>query len=240
MTATGTVYLVGAGPGAADLITRRGWQLLKQADVVLYDRLAGEELLREVRAGAELIDAGKCPGGGGLTQEQINEVLVARARAGKTVVRLKGGDPSLFGRSGEELEACQAAGLPCFVVPGVSSVLAASAALGIPLTRRGVSRSVAIWTARTREGVLDEEGLRRVALADTLVLLMGRTRLAEVTAALIRLGRPASTPAACISSVSRPEQRQVRGTLGSLAAMVEAAGLEAPLVTVIGGVVGSL
>ena len=194
------VHLVGAGPGAADLITVRGLKLLRSADVVLHDRLVSPELLTEIRLDAEVVDVGKAPGEGGAGQGQIDALLVARAQAGFQVVRLKGGDPGLFGRSGEELTACRAAGVPCLITPGVSSIFAAAAELGVPLTWRGLAQSVGIWTARTHDGELDENGLGRVAGADTLIVMMGRAALPEVIAALRNHGRAPETPAACISA----------------------------------------
>ena len=143
------MHLVGGGPGDPGLITSRGLDLLRAADVVVHDRLIGPELLREARADAELIDAGKGPGLAPLAQAEINALLVAQARLGRTVVRLKGGDPFVFGRGSEEAAACREAGVPVYVVPGVSSAIAGPAAAGIPVTARGLARSFAVITART-------------------------------------------------------------------------------------------
>jgi len=229
-----TVYLVGAGPGDPGLLTRRGEELLRRADVVVYDRLASRALLDLTRPGAELVDAGKAPGGVALTQEQINEVLVARGRAGLTVVRLKGGDPFVFGRGGEEAEACRDACVPFEVVPGVTSAIAAPAYAGIPVTHRGVATSLTIVTGHedpTKPGSdTDWDALARAG--GTLVVLMGAGNATEIARQLMAGGRPASTPVAAVRWGTRPEQRTVRGTLGAIAELR----VEAPSAIVIGDV----
>jgi uroporphyrin-III C-methyltransferase len=231
----GTVHLVGGGPGDPGLITARGLELLRKADVVVHDRLASPALLGEARPGAELVDVGKGRGHAARSQEEINRLLVARARAGYTVVRLKGGDPFVFGRGSEELEACRAAGMSCEVVPGVSSAIAGPAAAGIPVTARGIARSFAVVTAHQAGdgGTVD---LRPVAGVDTIVVLMGRSGLPRFTADLIAAGRDPHTPAACIQSATTPDQRVTIATLRTIAAAAERDGLEAPVVTVIGEV----
>jgi uroporphyrin-III C-methyltransferase len=233
----GAVYLIGAGPGDPELITLRGLILLRQADVVLHDRLIPAELLNETRPGAELINVGKAPGKHRYTQEAINRLMIDRAQRGLTVVRLKGGDPFVFAHGAEEMRACRMEGLPCMVVPGVSSAIAAPAAAGIPVTRRHVSRSFAVVTARTEEQEsippFDYAGL---ATLDTLVILMGRSNLAELCAALIAGGRASSTPAACIQSATTPAQRVTRATLGTIAAAADRDGIGTPVVTIIGQV----
>jgi uroporphyrin-III C-methyltransferase len=230
----GRVHLVGAGPGDAGLITVRGLERLRRADVVLHDRLAGPELLAEVRPGAELVDVGKGPGLAPLRQERINHLLVERARRGLDVVRLKGGDPFVFGRGSEEVAACRAAGIACEVVPGISSAIAAPAAAGIPVTARGVARSFAVVTARTADGETDPAPLAGI---DTIVVLMGRAGLARFAQRLIAVGRDPDTPAACVQSATTPAQRVTIATLGTIAAAAERDGLESPVVTVIGEVV---
>jgi len=232
---TGTVHLVGGGPGDPGLITARGLELLRRADVVVHDRLIGPELLHEARAGAELIDVGKGPGHQALTQAEINRTLVERARLGHEVVRLKGGDPFVFGRGSEELAACRDARVPCDVVPGVSSAIAGPAAAGIPVTARGVARSFAVVTAHTAEGHA-ESAVVSLAGVDTIVVLMGRSSLPAFTASLIVAGRAPDTPAACIQSATMPDQRVVLATLATIADAAEREGLEAPVVTVIGEV----
>ncbi len=230
----GTVHLVGAGPGDPELITVRGADLLRRADVVVHDRLVGAELLREARYDAELVDVGKGPGHVPLGQEQINDLLINRARRGKTVVRLKGGDPFVFGRGSEELAACRQAGVSCHVVPGISSAIAGPAAAGIPVTARGLARSFAVVTARAeREGEVD---IARLAVVDTLVVLMGRAGLDQIARRLVEAGRDPATPAACIQSATTVRQRVVLATLGTIAEAAEREGLEAPVVTVIGEV----
>jgi uroporphyrin-III C-methyltransferase len=230
---TGTVHLVGGGPGDPGLITARGLGLLRSADVVVHDRLIGPDLLREARPGAELVDVGKGAGLAPFTQGQINALLVDRARQGRMVVRLKGGDPFVFGRGSEEAAACRKAGVEVFVVPGVSSAVAAPAAAGIPVTARGLARSFAVVTAQTADGATELGGL---AGADTIVVLMGRAALGSVAAQLIAAGRDPETPAACIQSATMPEQRVTRATLATIADAVDRDGLESPIVTVIGAV----
>lgn len=229
----GTVYLVGAGPGDPDLITLRGLKLLRQAEVVLYDRLAPAELLAEAAEEAELIGVGKRGGWPSVSQEQINSLMVEKALQGKCVVRLKGGDPFVFGRGGEEQEICRRAGVPCQVVPGVSSSLAGPASAGIPVTHREMSRHFVVVTASTngRGADLDYAAL---AAIDTIVVLMGRRRLAEVCAGLIEAGRDALTPAACIERATTSRQKTVLATLSTLAGKADLQGLQAPAIIVIG------
>jgi uroporphyrin-III C-methyltransferase len=232
----GAVHLVGGGPGDPGLITSRGLELLRAADVVVHDRLVGPDLLREARPDAELIDAGKGPAHAPFSQRQINQLLVSHARRGRTVVRLKGGDPFVFGRGSEEAAACREAGVPVYVVPGVTSAIAAPAAAGIPVTARGVARSFAVVTAHTADPDGELPDLTALAAVDTLVVLMGRASLGALTAQLIAAGRPADTPAACIQSATTPAQRVTRATLGTISAAADRDGLENPMVTVIGPV----
>ncbi len=233
----GTVYLVGAGPGDPGLITVRGLAFLRRADVVVHDRLIPRELLREVRPDARLIDVGKTPDRLGVTQEQINAILIEEAQTGHTVVRLKGGDPFVFGRGFEELAACRAAGIRCVVIPGVTSAIAAAAAAGIPVTHRGTSQSVAIVTARTGDDADSPiHNFAALAETDTLVVLMGRAGLREFTESLMAAGKALTTPAACIERGTTPRQRVVRATLETLADAADRDGLKPPVVTVIGDV----
>jgi uroporphyrin-III C-methyltransferase len=235
--ATGGVYLVGAGPGDPGLITARGLELLRAADIVVHDRLIGPELLSEVRTGADLVDVGKGRGHAALSQEDINQLLVDGAREGRMVVRLKGGDPFVFGRGSEELAACRESGISCEVVPGVSSAIAAPAAAGIPVTARGVAHSFAVITGhRAGADGGDATDVRAFASVDTLVLLMGRERLAAIAEQLILAGRDPATPAACIQSATTAEQRVTLATLGTIAEAADRDGLEAPVVTIIGAV----
>jgi len=234
------VALVGAGPGDPGLLTLRAAELLGQADVVLVDRLVHADVLRHCRDGVEVVDVGKTSWTGTAPrQEEINAQLVAHAQAGKRVVRLKGGDPFVFGRGSEEAEALVAQGIAYVVVPGISSALAAPAYAGIPVTARGYTQDVCVVT-----GHLDPDDpasrVRWQSLAQgpgTLVVLMGHDRLPLVTASLIRWGRPGDTPAACIQQGTTDEQRVVVSTLEHLAADVAQAGLRAPVATVVGEVV---
>ncbi|MEZ4586731.1 MAG: uroporphyrinogen-III C-methyltransferase [Gemmatimonadales bacterium] len=238
---SGRVYLVGAGPGDPGLITVRGLELLRVADVVLHDRLVAPELLREAKEGAEVVDVGKLPGRARDTQVRIHRLLVQHATEGRVVVRLKGGDPFVFGRGAEELLACRVAGVPCEVVPGVTSAIAVPAAAGIPVTRRGVARSFAVVTAAQADtGPGDESPAAAPVDAllgfDTIVVLMSRKGLAAMVSALVSAGLGSDTPVACIQNGTLPTQRVARGTLADIAERCDAAGLEAPLVTVIGRV----
>ena len=232
----GQVHLVGGGPGDPGLITSRGLELLRRADVVVHDRLIGPELLSEARTGAELIDAGKGPGHAPYTQAEINGLLVDRARLGRTVVRLKGGDPFVFGRGSEEAAACREAGVPVYVVPGVSSAIAGPAAAGIPVTARGLAQSFAVVTAHTAGPDGEVPDVHGLASVDTLVVLMGRSSLAALTAQLVAAGRDPDTPAACIQSATTRDQRVTRATLGTIADAADRDGLQNPVVTVIGAV----
>lgn len=234
--APGRVTLVGAGPGDPGLITVKGLEALRRADVVVHDRLVGPDLLREVRPGTHCIDVGKATGHAPASQDAINATLVRHARLGREVVRLKGGDPFVFGRGAEEVAACREAGVSCDVIPGVSSALAAPAAIGVPVTARGIGRSFAVVTAQTAtEGPPVDVG--QLAGVDTIVVLMGMARLAEVAQALIEAGRPATTPAACVQEATLATQRAVVATLGTIAVAAAAAGLSAPATIVIGEVV---
>jgi len=209
-----TVALVGAGPGSAELLTLRAARLLSDADVVVYDRLVDPSVLAMASATAELIDVGKKPGGSH-NQALINELLVVLGRRHELVVRLKGGDPFVFGRGGEEIEALHAAGIETEVVPGVTSALSGPSAAGIPVTHRGLSHGVCVVTGHAREG----EGVdfRRLANADvTLVILMGVAHRASIARQLLEGGLEASTSIAVVERAWTAEQRTVRSTLGSL------------------------
>ncbi|MFV2104895.1 uroporphyrinogen-III C-methyltransferase [Micromonospora sp. LOL_024] len=238
----GQVALVGAGPGDPELITLKGWRLLTEADVVVADRLVPGLLLDELRSGVELVDASKIPYGPSRAQEEINQILVDRARAGAFVVRLKGGDPYVFGRGGEELLACAAAGVPVTVVPGVTSSIAAPAAAGIPVTHRAVAHEFTVVSGHVAPDSPDSL-VRWDALAGlrgTLVILMGLKTLPAITATLLAHGRPASTPAAVVQEATTGAQRIIRSTLGAVAADTASAGLRPPAVVVVGDVVAAL
>jgi len=236
--AAGSVALVGGGPGDPELITVRGRRLLFEADVVVTDRLAPRSLLAELPAGVEVIDCGKSAHRHNLSQDEINELIVARALAGKRVVRLKGGDPFVFGRGGEEVAACLAAGVDVQVVPGITSAIAAPAAAGIPVTHRGTSADFAVVSGHRDAGQPDA-GWDWAELAvgpATLILLMAMGRLADIAAELIKHGRPADNPSAVMQSGTLPEQRVLRAPLVALAERAEAEGFTAPAVVIIGAV----
>ena len=232
----GAVWLVGAGPGDPGLITRAGLDALRRADVVLYDALAPRALLREARAGAELRAVGKRAGAHIASQSQIEALMLAQALEGKRVVRLKGGDPFVFGRGSEELRACRRAGVPCVVVPGVTSAIAALAYAGAPVTHRGLASAFMVINARSvNDG---RTSWRAAAEVDTLVLLMGAGELEACARRLMAEGRPAETPALAVQWGTRPDQRVARGRLADIAARVAGEGLGAPLITVVGRVAG--
>lgn len=232
----GRVLLVGAGPGDPGLITRRGLEALRACDVVVYDRLVAPELVEEA-ACAERIYVGKVPGGRSADQQLINLLLVTHASAGRVVVRLKGGDPFVFGRGGEEAQALVAAGVDFEVVPGVTSAVAAPAYAGIPVTHRGVSSSFAVLTGHQSTGAGAGRWEELAGGPDTLVLLMGVEGLRRASGRLIAAGRPPEQPAAVIEWATTPRQRTVRGSLASIADVAEAAGIEPPATAVVGEVV---
>jgi uroporphyrinogen III methyltransferase/synthase len=234
----GTVYLVGAGPGDEGLITLRGAELLASADVILHDQLIGPRALDHARSDAELIDVGKIGGGKQVPQEVTNELIVEHALAGRSVVRLKGGDPFVFGRGGEEAIACIERGIAVEVVPGVTAGIAASAYAGIPVTQRGVSSAVAFVTGHENpdkpETQIDWPAL--AAFPGTLVFYMGVRSLGRIAEALIDGGRRADQPAAVIERGTFAAQREVVGTLETIAQLAEEAEIKAPAISVIGDV----
>jgi uroporphyrinogen III methyltransferase / synthase len=233
------IHLVGSGPGDPGLITVKGLRLIEGADAVVYDRLAPESLLEHARDDAELVYVGKKPGDDqAMKQDEINAKLVELGLAGKDVVRLKGGDPYIFGRGGEEALALIEAGIPFEVVPGVTSGVAAPAYAGIPVTHRNVSTSVAFITGHEdpTKGRTDVDWERLAHGADTLVLYMGVGRLAEISDSLIAAGRSPETPVAVIRWGTVPEQRTVTGTLRDIAGVVSEANLRPPAITVVGDV----
>ncbi|MET8253096.1 uroporphyrinogen-III C-methyltransferase [Micromonospora sp. NPDC005197] len=238
----GRVALVGAGPGDPELITVKGWRLLTEADVVVADRLVPGLLLDELRADVELVDASKIPYGPSRAQEEINRILVDRALAGAVVVRLKGGDPYVFGRGGEELLACAAAGVPVTVVPGVTSSIAAPAAAGIPVTHRGVAHEFTVVSGHVAPdspaSLVRWDAL--AGLRGTLVILMGLKNLAAIAETLIAHGRSPQTPAAVVQEGTTGAQRTLRSTLGAVAADALTAEVRPPAVVVLGDVVGAL
>lgn len=253
-TPVGMVFLVGAGPGDPGLLTLRGRECLQQADVVIYDRLVHPTLLQHTRPEAELIFAGKESARHTLTQKEINTLLIERARAGKMVCRLKGGDPFVFGRGGEEAEACREAGVPFEVVPGVTSAIAAPAYAGIPITHREVASSFAVITGHERaegrgpgaegkDSALSPQPSARfnwahiAHAADTLIFLMGVENLAEIVGQLLAHGRLPETPVALVRWGTWPQQETLVSTLGVVVEEVQRTGFKPPAVFVVGEVV---
>ena len=235
----GRVFLVGSGPGAEGLLTQRGREVIDRAEVVLFDQLPGEDILAPLPARAEKIDCGKYGGSHTLEQDEIEALMVDRAQKGKLVVRLKGGDPFLFGRGGEELETVRAAGIPVEMVPGISSALAVPASVGIPLTHRKYASQVTILTGNEDparpEPALDWELLAKSR--GTIVILMGVANLARIAAVLVKNGKPGKTPVAIIERGLRKDRRITTGTLATIASDANAAGVKPPAVIVIGDVV---
>jgi len=240
-SAAGRVYLVGGGPGDPGLLTVRALELIANADVILYDRLIPTAALDGARADAEVLFVGKEGGGPSVAQEEIEALILARARDGKSVVRLKGGDPFVFGRGGEEALALREAEIPFEVVPGVTSGVAAAAYAGIPVTHRGLATAVALVTGHTQEDGPAESALDWQALAafpGTLVFYMGVRQLPQIAESLIAAGRPPSEPVAVVERGTLPDQRTVTGTLQSIAEIARREDLRAPAITVIGPVAG--
>ena len=229
----GKVYLIGAGPGDPELVTCKGRRILEQADAVLFDHLAPAALLDMAPAHAERIYVGKKKSVHAFTQEEICAMLIERARRGLTVVRLKGGDPLIFGRGGEEAEALADAGIPFELVPGISSALGIGAYAGVPLTHRGCSTSVAFVTGH-EVGAVD---WRTVGQADTLVIFMGMFAFADIARELIACGRSPETPAIAVRWATRPDQESIQGTLASLPQLVAGRGMKPPATIIVGEVV---
>ena len=238
----GTVHLVGAGPGDPGLITVRGQRILESADVVVYDRLVASELIESARPDAMRVSAGKAPGGRGPTQAQINAQIIEHARAGRSVCRLKGGDPFVFGRGAEEIAEVAAAGIPWDVVPGVTSAVAAPAAAGIPLTHRDWASIATLVTGHEGEdkGGAPVDWAALAATGGTIVILMGVATLAGTCEQLIAGGRPSSEPVAVIERATWPDQRVTVGTLADIAETAEQRAVRHPAVVVVGPVVRAL
>ncbi|MET9884210.1 uroporphyrinogen-III C-methyltransferase [Streptomyces sp. NPDC006430] len=233
------VALVGGGPGDPDLITVRGRRLLAEADVVIADRLGPRDLLDELPPHVEVIDAAKIPYGRYMAQEAINNALIEHAKAGKAVVRLKGGDPYVFGRGMEELQALAEAGIPCTVVPGISSSISVPGAVGIPVTHRGVAHEFTVVSGHVGpddpRSLVDWASLAK--LTGTLVILMGVDKIGLIAEALVRHGRPADTPVAVVQEGTTASQRRVDATLATVGETVRAQEVRPPAVIVIGEVV---
>ncbi len=234
--ASGFVSLVGAGPGDPELLTVRGLRRIQAADAVVHDRLVAAEVLAQCRPDAERYDVGNVPGGHAHRQAEIDALLVRLARAGKRVVRLKGGDPFVFGRGGEEALALVAAGIPFEVVPGVTSALAAPASAGIPVTHRGLARSVTIATGRlgARSGDEEHDWEALAKLGGTLVFLMAVERLEQIVGQLLGYGRPPGEPAAMVRWATTARQETLLAPLGEIVQATRARGLQPPAVLVVG------
>ncbi|WP_394173665.1 uroporphyrinogen-III C-methyltransferase [Guptibacillus hwajinpoensis] len=232
----GKVYLIGAGPGNPELITLKGLRAIQESDVILYDRLISEELLDYAKSGAELIFCGKLPNYHAMTQETINRFLVKYAKKGKVVARLKGGDPFIFGRGGEEAEWVSKRGIPYEVVPGVTSGAAAPAYAGIPLTHRSVSASVTFITGHLQDNSEGDWG-HLAKGKGTIAIYMGVSKLPSICEKLVRHGRSAETPVAVIYQGTTENQRTVTGTLEGIAERVKQANMKNPSMIVIGEVV---
>jgi uroporphyrin-III C-methyltransferase len=237
----GTIYLVGAGPGDPDLITVRGMRLIEQADTIIHDRLIPKEVLQWARPDATLIDVGKYPDHHRIKQPEINDLLVKHGVAGEMVVRLKGGDPFVFGRAQEEMDACRANAIPCVVVPGVSSCISGPASVGIPVTTRGLARSFAVMTGHTDPNLAPHSfDYTALAKIDTLVLMMAYKHLRTITTSLIEAGLSPDTPAASIQRATQADQIAVAGTLATIAEQVHHRKMGSPMITVIGDVAGMI
>jgi uroporphyrin-III C-methyltransferase/precorrin-2 dehydrogenase/sirohydrochlorin ferrochelatase len=241
--AAGMVHLVGAGPGDPDLLTMKAHRLLQRADVVVYDRLVSAEVLAMARRDAERLYVGKRPGNHSMSQDQINARLVALARAGKSVVRLKGGDPFVFGRGGEEIEALARAGIAVEVVPGVTAALGCAASAGIPLTHRDHAQACVFVTGHRKDGPLGERHLdldwpMLARPRQTVVIYMGVEALPTIAAQLVAHGLPASTPVALIENGTTDRERRVAGTLATIERQAKRVRLDGPTLCLIGEVVG--
>jgi len=235
----GKVYIVGVGPGNIELLTKKAEKIIQEADVIFHDELIGEDLKKLIReSGAEVIDVGKRAGRHKKKQDEINRLLVEYAKAGKTVVRIKGGDPFIFGRGGEEAEVLAENGIKFEVVPGITSAIAVPACAGIPVTHRGYDPAVVFLTGREaegREGRINWDALAK--LNATIVILMGVSTLRKNAEKLLQHGKSPDTPVAIIENGCTEKQRVVTGTLGSIADIAEREGVKAPAIIVIGDVV---
>jgi uroporphyrin-III C-methyltransferase len=236
----GSVILVGGGPGDPGLLTVAGLEAIKEADVIVCDRLAPLAALQHARQESMIIEVAKIPRGESTSQERINQLLIEHASAGKTVVRLKGGDPFVFGRGGEEWQACAAAGLPVTVIPGVTSATAGPALAGVPLTHRELTQGFTVISGHAPPGdpssTLNWQALARANT--TLVIMMGVATLPDITIELIKHGLAAETPAMTVADAGMPSQQSVRGTLADIAALTNEADIRPPAITVIGAVAG--
>jgi len=233
----GEVWLVGAGPGDVELLTLKALRVIQCAEVVVYDRLVSAPVMALIPADALRIDVGKAPGNHRLAQEDINQLLVDLALSGQRVVRLKGGDPFIFGRGGEEMAHCQRHNVPCHAVPGITAAMGCAAASGIPLTHRSLAQSVRFVTGHGAQGDPDVDWASLAVERQTLVFYMGLASSGMISQRLIQHGLSASTPVAIIERGTQPEQRVITSVLGTLAMMIELHAVETPALLIIGDVV---
>lgn len=233
----GKVWLIGAGPGDPSLITVKGLHCIRHADALVYDRLVCKELLAEVPMDCEMINVGKTPNNHPIPQEDINQILVAQALMGRNVVRLKGGDPYVFGRGGEEVETLAKSGIPFEVVPGITSAIGGLAYAGIPVTHRDHASSFHVITGHLQQGKDPQDWATLAKLQGTLVILMGMSQIDSICQQLIEHGKSATTPAAAVMHASHQIQKVSQGTLASLPQDVIRDGIKAPALIVIGDVV---
>lgn len=236
----GTIYLVGAGPGDPKLITVHGREVLESADAVVHDRLISPDLLKLARLDARIADAGKAPGRASRSQDEINDLLIALAREGLSVCRLKGGDPFVFGRGGEEVLAARAAGIPVVVVPGISSALAGPTAADVPVTHRGVESSFTVVTGHDAQAAAGVDWDRVAWTPGSIVVLMGVGNLGTIARKLLQGGRPPDELVRVVERATLPGQRVLSGTLATIEQLAQEAGLKAPAVIVVGPVAGVL
>lgn len=233
----GEVYLVGAGPGDPELMTLRAVRFMERADVILYDRLVSDEIMARCRADAERIFVGKRKGHCAIVQEEIQALMIEQARAGRRVLRLKGGDPFLFGRGGEEAQALERAGIPYYVVPGITAALGCSAYAGIPLTHRDYAQACLFLTAHEARDVSGIDWAAAARPNQTVVIYMGLSRIGEIRDQLLQHGLARDTPAAVVAQGTTPAQRVIASGIAELPMHVSAAGLESPALIIVGGVV---
>ncbi|NCF18701.1 MAG: uroporphyrinogen-III C-methyltransferase [Haliea sp.] len=234
---SGKVFLVGAGPGDPELLTVKAYRLLQNVDVVVYDRLVSRDILDLVPRGIECLSVGKEPGHHCVPQDKINELIVALALTGKRVLRLKGGDPYVFGRGGEEAEVLVEEGIPFEVVPGITSAAGASTYCGIPLTHRDYAQSVTFATGHLKDDSLDLDWPCLARANSTVVIYMGMSNLAAIAGALVAHGRSSQTPVAIVRRATRPDQDVVVGTLDDIAERAAACGMRSPALIIVGEVV---
>lgn len=234
--APGAIYLVGAGPGDPELLTMRAHRLLQYADVIVYDRLVSDAVLDLARRDAEMIYAGKASGAHAMAQDDISALLIKLGRQGKQVIRLKGGDPFLFGRGGEEMLAVEAAGLACHIVPGITAAAGIGAATGIPLTHRGIAQSVTYITGHGKDGAVQADWQTLARNRQTIVVYMGLAALPRITTQLLDHGLAGTTPVTVVENGTTPDQRVLASTLGDIADIVRARDVTGPALTIIGDV----